>query len=196
MSDLFNGEFTEQKTKSGNAKRADEFVLAYASYKKENPKIELLEMDSEQNMMAIRARMPEPFRSEHLDTLRKTKLNCSRAGRLSNRIILGNDKEETKAAVWSVSSASNWLNDRSVQISPEYQRFLDSIEWYNFARSLKELENWHCQMCHRMAINGTLHAHHVKPDKELRLTKSNIWIVCESCHSIIHFVRDRRRGVK
>lgn len=197
MQDLFNGEFNEEEPQEHQTEKQKfraAFLSAYYSHKRANPKVELLEMDREQHITAIRAKMPEPFRSYHLDDIRTEKLACSRGKLLSNEAILGEGYDATRSVPWSVKSARNWLDERDVTIPAEYQRFLDSNQWYNFARDLKDKHNWTCQMCELHCLNGTLHAHHVKTDVELRLTESNIWIVCRSCHGIIHFERDKKGG--
>tara|TARA_R110000824_G_C15057790_1_gene662071 strand:- start:24 stop:608 length:585 start_codon:yes stop_codon:yes gene_type:complete len=193
MQYLYDGEFVEEAEPTEKQNFKEAFLAAYYSHKRANPKVELLEMDREQHIMAVRAKMPEPFKSYHLDDIRTLKLACSRAKLLSNELILGEGYDAERVRTWSVKSARNWLDERDVKIPAEYQRFLDSPEWYNFARGLKEKHNWTCQMCELYCLKNTLHAHHVKPDVELRLTESNIWIVCRSCHGIIHFERDTKK---
>lgn len=192
MSDLFGGEFlvmNEVDQVDEKKQRKDAVFNAYCWFKRQNPTVGLMAVRQVQNLTQIMARLPEPFKSEHPDTIWNVIWRLSKNAMISDAAIIEPNCESRKQS-WSINAARKWLDERDVKIPDGYQRFLDSDEWYRFARGLKEEKDWQCQMCLQWPGHGNLRAHHVKKDYELKMCKENIWIVCIKCHGIIHFVRD------
>lgn len=79
-------------------------------------------------------------------------------------------------------------------ITPENTKLRNSLESREWARSVKERDNWTCQVCGKRG--GDMHADHIKPwalFPDLRFDVSNGRTLCPPCHRK-HGARGTRKG--
>lgn len=72
-----------------------------------------------------------------------------------------------------------------------------AIDLKNWAKAVKERDNYTCQTCGLKENSRSTHAHHIKPFREypaLRFEVSNGMTLCSKCH-MTHHGRLRRSGV-
>lgn len=80
---------------------------------------------------------------------------------------------------------SNWKGG----ISPERQKFYNSVEWKNLCSTIYRKQNATCQRCGKVKKHGDVfHIHHIISfkNKEYRMNESNLVLLCKKCHNFIH----------
>lgn len=67
-----------------------------------------------------------------------------------------------------------------------YNDYLQSNDWKEKAKRLKEQAEWRCQLCNKKGTNSTLHAHHKTYQRVGHEEDNDIIILCSKCHAMFH----------
>jgi 5-methylcytosine-specific restriction endonuclease McrA len=130
----------------------------------------------------------------------KIKIKCKRCKKefkvspsLKNQIFCSREC----FSLWHIGKNHyNWQGGKS----KEYERFLNSREWFEFRKKIFERDDYTCQKCGFKNGKGIkhrdLHPHHLKSATKypkLRLKKEKVITLCHNCHGIIHSINFKRK---
>lgn len=151
----------------------------------------------------IRALLPVPFNNYHIDAVRECLHNLSKAGLIPKGVMTGEKTvEEYKASQMDKTSLhrmQGYLNQRELRCSGSYRMFKDSDEWKATTAAVRQQRDYTCQICktdHGGATVGELECHHHSYGDgsfQAFLDTDNLWLLCNSCHSVVHFLKDCKK---
>lgn len=70
----------------------------------------------------------------------------------------------------------------------EYDQYLQSEHWAKLKSAIRARDRGKCRIC---KSEDNLHVHHVRYREIYNVTKSDLILLCESCHDRVHIVFER-----
>jgi len=159
-------------------------------------------LNDSRSLTNLRALLPAPYSGYHTDMVRESIHNLSKTGAIPKEVMTGEKTmDEYKAERLdrtTLHRMQDYLEQRESSYSPEFVEFRDSQEWRSAQAELRRKHDFTCQIC--KADHGgsaeQLHCHHHDygdATREAFVNLDNLWLLCDDCHSVVHFLRDVRQ---
>lgn len=190
-----------QDSLSGKQTIPQQYLLdAVRQYWGDNKHLDLRDLIHDtRHLTNIRAFLPTPHCAFSTDTVGAALHNVSKLGVMPKPVMTGSQTmEEYKASRMdrtTLSRMRGYMQGRSSFYSQEFEEFRNTEEWRIVQSTMRRRHDFTCQICRadKGGCAGELDCHHHSYGDgsfEAFIALDNIWLLCSSCHSIVHFLRD------